>query len=410
MNEMPTTNSAPLSRDELRVVAIIAALLLLGLMGTDIHLSALPEMMRFMRTSQALMQSSISVFLFGIGLSALVYGPLSDKLGRKPVILTGLVIAIAGNLWAATVSDIVPFLAARFVQGVGSGVCLALSRIVLSDIVQGERYAITSSYITLFTGLSIVLGPVIGSFVQSLLGWRANFFAMALLLASMFMAFSRLCPETNTYRNRAVRLGHVFANYAFVLQNGMFVSTTLLAGIGMSCFVMYTSASPFVLQQRFGLSPTDYGRVTALVGAGLLVSRALLPSLIRRFGMPGMIVAGLGILLACGTSLLALSWLNLLSSGTFLLSMAGVLFSYTFIVLCASAMSMAPFTDKRGAAGAVYSCSQMALAFFVTTTVSSLSDNAAALLGATYLVLPALGLMLCTKIGAWPAFGASDTS
>jgi len=395
---MTTTKNEALSRNEVRVVLIITVLLFLGVLGTDIHLSALPEMMRFMHTSQQLMQSSISVFMFGAGLSSLVYGPLSDKFGRKPVILAGLVIAIAGNLWGATLSEIGPFLTSRFVQGVGSGVCLALARIVLSDIVQGERYAIVSSYITLFTGLSIMLGPVAGSFILSWFSWRANFVIMALMLTGILAVFASLCPETNKHLNSAVRVRDVFASYKFVLQNNDFVSAAMLAGIGMACFLMYTTASPFVLQQQFGLSPRLYGYVTAFVGAGLLVSRLLLPRLIKRFGMQKLIIVGLLILIVCGASLLLLSELDHLSVWSFLLSVSGVFFSYTFIVLCASAMSMAPFTDKRGAAGAVYSCSQMALAFAVNTAVSSLSGNAVALLGTSFILLPSVGLFLSRRM------------
>ncbi|WP_338525885.1 multidrug effflux MFS transporter [Pseudomonas batumici] len=395
---MTTTRNETLSREEVKVVLIITVLLFLGVLGTDIHLSALPAMMLFMHTSQQLMQSSISVFLLGSGLSALVYGPLSDKFGRKPVILVGLVIAIAGNVWGATLSQIGPFLASRFIQGIGSGACLALSRIVLSDIVQRERYAIVSSYVTLFTGLSITLGPLAGSLLLSWFDWQANFVVMALMLAGMLAVFALFCPETNQHINGAIRVRGVFANYKFVLGNSDFILAATLAGIGMACFLLYTTASPFVLQQQFALSPRDYGYMTAFVGAGLLVSRLLLPRLIKRFGMPKLIITGLVILIGCGASLLTLSELGHLSLVSFLLSVSGVFFSYTFIVLCASAMSMAPFTDKRGAAGAVYSCSQMALAFAVNAAVSSLSSNAVVLLGTSFIVLPVVGLVLSRRM------------
>ena len=101
--------------------------------------------------------------------------------------MIGISTAIAGNLWATTLSDIEPFLTSRFVQGVGSGVILALSRVVLSDIVRGESYAITSSYITMFTGLSIVFGPAIGSAIQSRYGWQTNFLVMAAMLFCIFL-------------------------------------------------------------------------------------------------------------------------------------------------------------------------------------------------------------------------------
>ena len=97
-----------------------------------------------------------------------------------------------------------------------------------------------------------------------------------------------------------------------------------------------------------------------------------------------------------------LSKLGHLNVVSFLASVAGVFFSYTFIVLSASAISMSPFTDKRGAAGAIYSCSQMALAFAVNTAVSALSDNAVMLLGVSYVALPVLGFWLCGKLETKP--------
>ncbi|MEX3929022.1 MFS transporter [Paraburkholderia sp. BR10936] len=396
---MSPSKKVRFSRDEMKVVVVVTALLLIGLLGTDIHLSSLPEIMNVMHASQQYVQASISVFLFGTGVGALVYGPMSDKHGRKPVILIGLAVAIMGNLWTVFAAKITGFLLARFVQGLGSGVCLALSRIVLADIVQGDRYAIASSYITLFTGLSFVLGPLVGSFVQTWFGWRANFVVMASLLCAMFAVYLR-CRETNAHKNRSITARDVFAAYRVVLSDATFVSSTIVAGVGMTCFVMYTSSSPFVLQQQFSYSATQYGWVSALVGSGLVVSRLLLPRLIGRFGMLPTMIAGLFIAIFCGVALLTLSTLGGLSARGFLLSVAGVSFSYSFIVLCASAICMSRFTAHRGGAGAIYCCSQMGLAFGVNSLVSSVSSDVITLLGVSYIALPMLGLLLCARQSA----------
>lgn len=394
---MSTSTQFRFTGDELKIVAMVTVLLFVGLLGTDIHLSSLPEIMSVMQVSRATLQASISIFLFGTGVGALVYGPLSDKYGRKPVILIGIAVAIAGNLWAVYAAKASVFLAARFVQGIGSGVCLALSRVVLSDIVQGPRYAIASSYITLFTGLSFVLGPLLGSLVQAWFGWRANFVLMALLLAVIFLAYGR-SRETNIHKDPSISVAGVFASYAVVLGDATFLATTVMAGIGMTCFVLYTSSSPFVLQQRFGFSATDYGWATALVGSGLIISRLAFPWLVRTLGMHATMAVGFVITLLCGAALLIVAQLGLMSAWVFLACVAGISFSYSFIVLCASALAINRFPTRRGAAGALYCCSQMGLAFGVNSLVSAAGNDVVALLGVSYVMLPVLGLGLCLRM------------
>ena len=230
---------------------------------------------------------------------------------------------------------------------------------------------------------------------------------MSLLLALIFVIYLR-CRETNAHKNSSITLGEVFAGYKVVLADTTFLFSTVMAGIGMTCFVMYTSSSSFVLQQQFGFSATHYGWATALVGAGLIVSRLLLPRLIEKFGMLPTMFAGFVIPVICGSALLILSKLGYMSAWGFLLSMAGVSFSYSFIVLCASAIAISRFPSRRGAAGAIYCCSQMALSFGVNSVVSSVSNDVITLLGVSYMVFPALGLFLCARMALKPVSMASS--
>lgn len=354
-----------LKPQEKRTVVLITCMLFLGMLGTDIHLATLPQITQYYDCSSADIQLSIPVFLLGVGFSALLYGPLSDKYGRKPIISFGICLAVCGNLFSLLADNVGLFLLSRIIQGLGAGVCYVLARVVLSDIVKGKDYAVISAKITLFTGLSIILGPLLGGYVQHFFSWKANFLLLGGLLFIFWLLFNFLYLETNSNKDKTIALKRVVSAYKHVILNKYFVLATLTSGIGLSAFVAYTSSSSFIFYYHFKLNNIQFGWLTGLVGLGLLISRLTLPQILKKLSLLSSIFLGLVIQCTSGLLLLILYFTHFLNMTLFLLSISGLFFSYTYIVLSASSLSMACISDSKGAAGAVYSCFQMILTFLI---------------------------------------------
>ena len=134
---------AIVTRQEFKILISAVLLAVCAMLGLDIHLASLPHIMVYMHTDQLHMQQSISIFLLGLGASLLVYGPLSDRYGRKPIVIMGMTLAIISSYVTALTHNVHAFLLMRLLQGIGSGVCMGLGRTIIADVLHGDRLAPT---------------------------------------------------------------------------------------------------------------------------------------------------------------------------------------------------------------------------------------------------------------------------
>ena len=152
------------------ILAVIVFIVMCGFFGIDLHLASMPAIQAFMHTDKAHMQLSVSLYVLSTGLSLFFYGPLSDKYGRKPIVLFGLSVAAAACLLSTFTHHITTFLVLRFLQGFGAGVCAGMGRTILADMFQGARLATTASYTGVVVSLSPLVAPTIGGYIQHWFG------------------------------------------------------------------------------------------------------------------------------------------------------------------------------------------------------------------------------------------------
>jgi Bcr/CflA subfamily drug resistance transporter len=382
-----------LSPTEIKIMLITMLISMCSMLGVDIHLPSMPHIMVFMHTNKQHVQQSVSIYLLGMGLSLLFYGPFSDKYGRKPVIIFGLILAALSSFAAMYTTHIEPFLLTRLLQGIGSGACIGLGRTMLADTIQGDRLASMASYFGLIVSLSPLLAPMLGGYIQQAFGWQKNFLVLGLILSAIMLIYVIFCPETNHYKNpQALSLKGLYQSYSHLLTHRHFVGCTLLTGLAMSAVMAYATISSYVFQIEFHLSPIAYGWVTGLAGMGGLAGRLLNPFFIKHLGSRKTLILGLNILTFSGLWILFFILIHLISVPLIMLAVFLTLACQIMIGANATSRAMSPFHDKRGVAGALFGGFQMLTSFVSSALIGSFSYGGIGLLAMVYLILGLLGL------------------
>lgn len=387
-----------LNLQQIRTLIIVLLIALSSMLGTDIHLASLPHIAVALNTNQQRMEQSISIFLLGLGLSLFIYGPLSDKYGRKPIVIIGLLIAVVSCFSIVFSAKINMFLFWRFWQGIGLGVGSGIGRTIFADILTGEALAIIGSYFSTCMSISPLFAPMLGGYLQHFFGWQSNFIVLGIFCLIIAILFAYYCPETNLHKNKKLSLQNMTKNYLFVIKNPIFVNSTFLTGISMSVIMVYATTSSFIFQKEFNLNSITYGYITAISGCGAFVGKIIGPSIIKKFTILKAIQIGLLIVLISGLISSIFVFINIHSITLILLCVFVAYIGTGLIMPSVSAKALGGFHDKRGAAAALYGTFQMIIAALGTSIVAALPFKGTHLLSFSYLVLGALGLFVYGKL------------
>lgn len=390
-----TSSMSKISRQELKILSIIIFVASCGMLGLDIHLASLPHIMEYMHTNKQHMQQSVSIFLLGMGCSLLFYGPLSDRFGRKPIIIIGLLIAAIFSYAGALTTNVDTFLATRLFQGIGAGVCMGLGRTVVADVMQGDKLAAIGSYLSMFLSLSPLFAPALGGYIQQWLGWQANFITLGGLLTIALVLYAVFCPETNKHKNpKAFHPATLFRNYLDLIRHPIFIGCTLLTGIAMAANMVYCTSSSFILQGEFHISVIVYGWLTAAASSGGFIGKFCTPFFIRKLGSQQTIYAGTWLIFIAGLGMIALIILHLMTVPLIIAAVFLTIFAQAMILPNSAAKALSPFHDKRGAAGALYGGFQLLTAFVVSAAIASIPRAGISILAYSYIALGIAGIAI----------------
>lgn len=372
--------------DSLAVAALLTALVAFGPVSTDLYLPSLPAMTRHFQVDVSMVQLTLSVFVAGFATCQLVYGPLSDRFGRKPVLLAAILIYFAASIFCVFAPTIEALILGRFLQALGACAGPVLGRAVVRDVYPTEMAARVLSYMASAMALMPALAPIAGGAVFSLFGWRANFVLLALFGAVLLVASALMLEETNRQRDLyALRPARIVGNYGLLLRDRRFMGNVLTVAFAFAALFSFISGSSFVLIDVLGLDPADFGFAFAVVVIGYMSGTFASGRLGPRFGSERMIRAGVLLGIAAALLLVGLAWARVDTVAAVVGPMSLVFLSVGLVLPNGSAAAIAPFSTMAGSASAMLGFLQMSAGAVSGYVVGKLHDGTALPMAATIL-------------------------
>ena len=379
---------------------IITLGLLLGLqpLATDMYLPALPLIQSSFaaRVSQA--QLTLTAFLLAFGCSQLGWGPLSDRLGRKPVLLMGLGGYVIGALGCAGIQSMEALIAWRLLQGASLGAIVMCARAVVRDLYAPHLGAQVMSKALTGLGVLAFLAPVSGGLLVGWLGWRSTMLAQALMggLALLLVAlrFAESIPQRNP---QALQPGSLLRTWARIVRNPMFQAYSLLTCFSYAGLFTQLAASSFTYLNVLGMSRTHYGLMMGCNALCYIAGTFACRRLLRRMSVQHTVaIAGL-LSLTAGTLLGLASLSGLRSIWAYALPFGLYQIAHGIHMPCGQSNAVTPFPQAAGTASAVNGFVMMLIAF---ATGHWLGQS----LNASSTAPMALGIWFwsaCTALTAW---------
>jgi DHA1 family bicyclomycin/chloramphenicol resistance-like MFS transporter len=362
--------------DSVPVIVLLTILVALGPISTDLYLPSLPSLMSYFSASEADVQLTLSIFLAGLAASQLIYGPLSDRFGRKPVLLAGLVVYLAASIACMLAPSIEFLIAARFLQALGACVGPVLCRAVVRDVYGREGAARVLSYLAAAMAIAPLLGPILGGYLQAWFGWRANFAALVIYGAGGLVGAAAMLPETHHDRNPlATRPSNILETYMMLARQRRYVGYVLSSAFGYSGIFCFISGSSFVLMGMMKLEPNAYGYSFAAVVAGYIAGATLAGKLARKVTLHHMIAAGGAIALVGGIVLVALALAGIDTVMAIVAPTAIYLFGVGMVMANSMAGAIGPYPRAAGAASALLGFVQMSTAALVGAAIGHAADG-----------------------------------
>lgn len=362
----------------LALTLLLAALAATGPLSTDFYLPSMPDIATQLQASPSEVQFTISLFLFGFAAGQIVYGPFSDRHGRKPVLLMSMGIFLAATVLCVMSTSIEMLIGARVLQAFGGAGGVVLSRAVVRDLYSGRQAAREMSIISSVMALAPVLAPIFGGMVQATFGWRGVFGVLGVLGAAVAFATYVWLPETLKARAaERVSVVSIWQSYRVVFRNRAYRAYLAMCTATYSGLLAWLAGSAFLLQNVYKLTAFEFGFVFALGSAGFLLGSNIGARIVVRLGID--FVIGIGAMLASigGAAFLASLYIGFASSLAVVLPMTIYLTGLGMVLPQSVAGAMTPFPERAGAASSLFGFIQQTVAALCGALVGLMLDRGA---------------------------------
>lgn len=355
---------------------LLTVLVAFGPLSTDMYLPALPGMAAAFATTVGQVQLTLSVFLGGFGVAQLIMGPLTDRFGRRPVLLGAIMLYFASGVACALATSIDGLIMFRFLQGTAACAGPVVARAIVRDIYSPADSGRVLAYMAAAMAIAPLLAPFVGGELTVRFGWRANFVMMAAIGAVLVLIVAMMLEETNRHRNpEATRLDKLVGNYMALARSREFLGCLLTNGFVFAGLFAYISGAPFVFIDVLGVAPRQFGFYFGVGVLVFIIGSTACGRLSRH--MDGQRLMGAGAVIAgvSGLIMAALAFTTPASAAAVLVPMSAFGIGVGLVMPMAMAGAIGPFPHMAGSAAALMGCAQMALGALSGFIVGQVHDG-----------------------------------
>jgi DHA1 family bicyclomycin/chloramphenicol resistance-like MFS transporter len=333
---------------------------------------ATPALARAFATSYATIQLTLTLFLVAVALTQLVVGPLSDRFGRRPCVLAGTAVFALGSALGAMAESAGMLLFARVLEGAGAGTSFALARAIIRDTATRDEAASQIATVTTVMVVAPMIAPYLGGHVETALGWRMIFWALAAAGTAVLALVALRLPETAPNRGARTALAGIFRAFPELARDRGFIVNVIAVSTTSAAFFAFIAAAPFIVVETMGRGSDVYGAYFILNALGYMAGNFAMSRLVIRHGTTRLVRLGLLLSFAAMSAALAISLTDWWTPLTLFLPLAVNAFGNGLTIPGATAAALSAKPELAGSAAGLMGALQLGSGALATVVVGAL--------------------------------------
>ena len=376
----------------------LVAVTAIGPLAMQIFLPALPIIQQGFGVTPAIAQLALTISMVSIAIATLVYGPISDRFGRRPVLIVGLVLFIVGSLVCLLAPNIETLIVGRILQAAGGTSGLVLARAIVRDVYAHEKVASVLAYLTIAMVIPPMLAPVVGGLLTDWIGWRAIFGFVGIAGVLVLAITLRGLTETNLNLTRHSSIAGIAEDFVLLLRSPAFCGYAFAGAFSLAAFFIFASSAPYLMVKVMGRSVTEYGLYFVTISLSFMAGNYVAARLSEPLGINRMILVGsiVALIAVAGAALLAAQqvWTPL----ALFAPMTLIVFGNGIAAANLQAGALGIYPQRAGTASGLSGFLQMLVASIFAQAAGVLTENTP---------IPMVSLMFLALTLALAAFGVA---
>lgn len=282
-------------------VGLVIGILVLGssvsIMSTDMYTPSLPDLAVWFDTTPTRVKLTISLNMLAFGLAQLIHGPLSDRFGRKPVLIYSLAAVVFLSLACAAAQTIDQLIVARILLGLAAAAEAVVGLAIIKDLYTEKEQVKALALLGMVIAIAPAVAPILGGYLHVAFGWQSNFFVISVMALIALIAVARLLPESSIPDPHALKVVRIVSGYAKLLRNSDFLTHTAILGVALGLIFVFVTGAPFVLINMLGVPADSFGYYQASIVSAFFLGSVLASQLADRWDAMRLLGLGVSIVL-----------------------------------------------------------------------------------------------------------------